>query len=197
VITREVPRPAIAARYFGTFNAVDIHDQRRQSELGLESKWVAKGDNAGKFRLATTIFGMTVVDTQLALTCHSYPGHALRSMTTKDFAEVLAEEMVDNELNGELSRPKITRKRDTRQSTAPEPPNAAHKHVLVKIGKTSLGVIVQLHCVMCKKKASKTCSGAGCGNVSICANGKRTCHIDHCNGECTKKVLKKGRTCHI
>ena len=44
VITREVPRPAIAAGYFGTFNAVDIHDQRRQSELGLESKWVAKGD---------------------------------------------------------------------------------------------------------------------------------------------------------
>ena len=46
---------------------------------------------------------------------------------------------------------------------------------------------MQLHCVMCKKKASKTCSGAGCGNVSICANGKRTCYIDHCNGECTKK----------
>ena len=64
MITREVPRPAITARYFGTFNAVDIHDQRRQSELGLESKWVAKGDNAGKFRLATTIFGMAVVDTQ-------------------------------------------------------------------------------------------------------------------------------------
>jgi hypothetical protein len=69
--------------------------------------------------------------------------------------------MVDNELNGELSRPKITRKRDTRQSTAPEPPNAAHKHVLVKIGKTPLAVIVQLHCAMCKKKASATCSGSG------------------------------------
>ena len=82
---------------------------------------------------------MTVVDTQLALTCHSYPGHALRSITTKDFAEVLAEEMVDNELNGELSRLKITRKRYTRQSTAPEPPNAANKHDLVKIGKIPLG----------------------------------------------------------
>ena len=56
------------------------------------------------------------------------------------------------------------------------------------IGKTPpLAVIVQLHCAMCKKKASATCSGSGCGNVSICANGKRTCNIDHCNGECTKK----------
>ena len=112
MITREVPRPAITARYFGTFNAVDIHDQRRQSELGSESKWVAKGDNAGKFRLATTIFGMTMVDTQLALTCHSYPGHALRSMTTKDFAEVLAEEMVDNSMASSLgprSRANATR----------------------------------------------------------------------------------------
>jgi hypothetical protein len=81
LITREVPRPAMAARYFGTFNTVEIHDKRRQSELGLETKWVAKGDNAGNFCLATTIFGMAVLDTQLALTCHSYPGNALRSTT--------------------------------------------------------------------------------------------------------------------
>jgi hypothetical protein len=59
-------------------------------------------------------------------------------MSTKDFAEFLAEEMVDSEVNGDLSRPKeTTRKRDTRQSTAPEPPKAAHKHVLVKIGKSA------------------------------------------------------------
>ena len=38
-----------------------------------------------------------------------------------------------------------------------------------------------------QEKGIDTCSGAGCGNVSICANGKRTCYIDHCNGECTKK----------
>lgn len=35
---RAVPRPALAARYFGIINKVDIHDQRRQHELGLEMK---------------------------------------------------------------------------------------------------------------------------------------------------------------
>lgn len=35
---RAVPRPALAARYFGLFNKVDIHDQRRQHELGLKMK---------------------------------------------------------------------------------------------------------------------------------------------------------------
>jgi len=35
------------------------------------------------------------------------------------------------------SAPTTTRERDTRQSTAPEPPKAAHKHVLVKIGKSA------------------------------------------------------------
>jgi hypothetical protein len=99
--------------------------------------------------------------------------------------------MVDNELDGELSRPKeTTRKRDTRLNTAPEPPNAAHKHVLVKIGKSAAGVIVQLRCVMCQNKASTTCSGEGCRNVAICANGKRPCYIDHCNGEGPKKKKK-------
>jgi hypothetical protein len=93
------------------------------------------------------------------------------------------------------SAPTTTRELKTRQSTALEPPNAAHKHVLVKIGKSAEGVIVQLRCVMCKKKASTTCSGEGCGNVTICANGKRSCFIDHCNGEGPGK--KKGRTRYI
>lgn len=48
VLTRDVFRPAAVSRYFMTFNFVDIHDQRRQHELGLETKWVAKGEDAGE-----------------------------------------------------------------------------------------------------------------------------------------------------
>ena len=182
-MTREVPRPALAARYFGTFNKVDVHDQRRQHELGLEEKWVVKGEDSGKFRFATTVFGMTVVDVMLALTCHSHPGHAFRHMTTKDFAEFLGDEMVDNILDGQVSRPKEnTRKRSA--VAEPDVPNAADKHVLTKIGTyESSGMPVQLHCVMCKAKTTTMCSGAGCRGVTICMTRKRTCYVDHCNGE--------------
>jgi hypothetical protein len=41
---REVPRPAMCSRYFMLFNKVDVHDQRRQHELGLEMKWVNELD---------------------------------------------------------------------------------------------------------------------------------------------------------
>jgi hypothetical protein len=151
VMTREVPRPALVARYFGMFNACDIHDHRRQHELGLEMKWVTKGEHAGKFRMATTIFGMTVVDAMLALRCQSHPGHDIRSMTTKDFAEFLAEEMVENVLDGKISRPKENKRK---RVAVPYVPNAAGDHVLAKIGEYTNGMPVQLHCVMCHKKAT-------------------------------------------
>ena len=104
---RDVSRPALCSRYFMNFNKVDVSDMRRQSELGLEMKWVSKGDNAGKFRLATTIFGQSAVDVMIGMTAASetHERHSLRSYTVKDFIEDLATEMVDNELDGSKSRP--------------------------------------------------------------------------------------------
>jgi hypothetical protein len=177
VMTREVPRPALVARYFGMFNACDIHDHRRQHELGLEMKWVTKGEHAGKFRMATTIFGMTVVDAMLALRCQSHPEHDIRSMTTKDFAEFLAEEMVENVLDGKISRPKENKRK---RVAVPYVPNAAGDHVLAKIGEYTNGMPVQLHCVMCHKKATTCCTGC---KVAICQSAKRTCYTDHRNGD--------------
>ena len=120
VMTRAVDRPVVASRYFGKFNKVDVSDQRRQHELGLEMKWVVKGEDSGKFRMATTIFGQGVIDTMQTLRGQSHPGHPIRSVTTKDFAESLASEMVDNELDGMVSRPKENkRKRATPCRTTP------------------------------------------------------------------------------
>ncbi len=48
-LTLEVSRPALVSRYFLRFNKVDIIDQLRQHELGLEVKWVGKGNKAGSF----------------------------------------------------------------------------------------------------------------------------------------------------
>jgi hypothetical protein len=181
VHTRNVDRPALSARYFINFNAVDVHDQRRQAELALEQKWVAKGEHAGKFRMATTIFGITVIDTLLAMSSHSHPNHALRYKTTKDFAESLASEMVDNVLDGKQSRP-VDNKRKRQSTSMANAPCAADNHKLASLGKNDLGTSVQLHCVMCKLKATTYCTAIGCGSVALCQSGKRTCHADHCSG---------------
>ena len=105
VMTRSVSRHALSSRYFQEFNKVDIADYYRQYAVAMEMKWVVKGDDAGKARIATTIFGQCVVDTMLAYKMESHVGHRARSMTTKDFVEELATLMVDNELNGAVSRP--------------------------------------------------------------------------------------------
>ena len=181
--TREVARPALASCYFGIFNKVDIHDQRRQHELGLEMKWVAKSEHAGKFRIATTIFGMVVIDTMLGLKGQSHLGHSFRSMTTKDFAEFLATEMVDNELDGAVSRPTLGRRSLTTAATSSEAANTSTLHPLVPVGKYASGMPAQLHCVMCGKKTTTVCNGDGCRSMAICKTSKRSCYEDHCFGE--------------
>ena len=105
ILTREVERPAMPSRYFGTFNQVDINDQLRQHELGLERKHIGKGDKAGKYRIRTTVMGVHAVDTMLAVHSHSHSGHPIRDTTTKEFMEKLAEEMIDNTIDGKMSRP--------------------------------------------------------------------------------------------
>lgn len=186
VMTRAVDRPVVASRYFGKFSKVDVSDQRRQHELGLEMKWVVKGEESGKFRMATTIFGQGVIDTMQTLRGQSHPGHPIRSVTTKDFAESLASEMVDNELDGKVSRPKEKK----RKRATPLPKNT-DSHVLSKIGTyPGTKTPVQLHCAMCHKKAPTYCTAAGCGRVTICQSGKRSCHIDHSSGVARKRSKK-------
>jgi len=109
VVVRVV-RPG-RTRTCGSLTPDEVHDQRRQHELGLEMKWVNKDDNAGKFRMFTTIFGMVAIDTMLGLMGQSHTDSKIRTMTTKDFADFLAEEMVDNELDGTVVRPPLDKRR--------------------------------------------------------------------------------------
>jgi hypothetical protein len=193
VLTRNVSRPALVSRYFLKFNKVDISDQLRQHELGLERKWVGKGDKAGKFRIMSTIFGVSAVDTMLAVKCHSHEGNPVRDLTTKEFVELLAEEMVDNELDGRKSRP-VSKKRSRSQSGGLElpPEEETWGHKLKPIGRISdtralkLGekdAAVQLHCTVCKKKSSTYCARVECNGAVVCNSVKRDCLQKHCSGE--------------
>lgn len=127
---------------------------------------------------------MAVIDTMLALTTSSYWTHELRIMTTKDFAEFLAAQMVDNELDGEITWP-TRRSRFLTDATAAaeEAAEDAARHPLISIGKYDSGMLVQLTCVMFRKKATAICDGDGCRKVSVCQTPKRPCYADHCCGK--------------
>ena len=49
---------------------MDKHNQMRQHELNVEGKW---GTDDAFLRLFCTLFGMTVVDTMLAVKAESHP----------------------------------------------------------------------------------------------------------------------------
>jgi hypothetical protein len=150
---------------------------------------VGKDANAGKFRMYTSIFGITVVDTMLAVVAHSHRGHAVRSLTTKDFAERLAEELVDNEFDGAVSRPSTRRKRsvtDVALTMLPADEGSVRK--LVSTGNYSAvrrlkagekDAVIQLRCDVCLKKCSTYCAAAQCQRVPICATHKRNCFEQH------------------
>ena len=183
-VIQGVPLLAVAVKYNSTKICFFILPEGAAPTL--EMKWVVKGEESGKFRMATTIFGQGLIDTMQTLRGQSHPGHPIRSVTTKDFAESLASEMVDNELDGMVPRPKENmRKRATPLL------NDTDSHVLSKIGMyPDTKTPVQLHCAMRHKKTTIYCTAARCGRVTICQSGKRTCHIDHCNGV-ARKYSKK------
>jgi hypothetical protein len=192
VLTREVDRPAAPSRYFLTFNSADTHDHRRQHELALEQTWVGKGPDAGKFRIYTSIEGITIVDTFLAVIHHSHRGHDVRAMTTQDFAERLAEEMIDNELDGSVSRPSTRRKRPvTEAALTSQPEDEGLVHRLVSMGHYSEArrlkagekdSIIQVRCDVCLSKCSTYCAAAQCKRAPICATHKRNCFAQHKEG---------------
>ena len=74
--TRSVLRPQVVTDYFKGSNVIDIHNQLRQSMLGLEA-WETK--NAW-FRIDTTLIGMVVTDAFLGLK-HGLPdSHSLKKV---------------------------------------------------------------------------------------------------------------------
>jgi hypothetical protein len=202
VLTREVSRPALVSRYFMNFNKVDIHDQLRQHELGLESKWVRHGEKAGKFRIMSTIMGVTAIDTMLAIKSHSHETHSIRTKSTKEFIELLAEEMIDNELDGCVSRP-LSKKRVRHVTEAVEMPEEGATHQLQHIGRLSearplkageKNQLIQLRCTVCNKKTSTFCTKVGCGQSPVCNSTKRRCFQDHCTGDFPVDMAKRRKS---
>ena len=181
-MTRNVVRLVLASRYFLGFNKVNKHFQLRQSELALEKKWLTTD---GWFRLFTTLIGINVVDTMLVLRSESHTSHPFKTMTTREFTEILAEDLVMNEFDGVLSRPK---KRAAARLAAEAPP-VGSRHILKAFGlRSEFGLLMEgdvdrLHqkrCSICQKKCSHYCSALQCLKCSVCSSGgKRDCYVQH------------------
>lgn len=187
IMTRNVVRLVLASRYFLSFNKVDKHNQLRQSELGLEKKWLTTD---GWFRLFTTLVGINVVDTMLVLRSESHSTHPYKTMTTREFTEILADELVSNKFDGDLSRPKAR----ASARLAVEAPPAGDQHTLKPFGrKSEYGLLKEgkkdrLHqkrCSVCHQKCSYYCSAVGCNKRGVCAgiragnSNERSCYEQH------------------
>lgn len=184
VMTRNVLRLVLASRYFLSFMKVDKHNQLRQHELALETTW--RTDD-GWFRLFCTLVGITIIDTMLTLRSESHSEHQYKTMRTGEFAEILAEEMVMNTLDGHHSRP---RKHGGAKVVAKAPiaSMGENAHVLQKIGKVSgrrrlkegeKDGDIQRRCSECKKKCSYFCSALICKQANCCKSTKRRCYENH------------------
>jgi hypothetical protein len=86
VAQRSVPRPDVISKYFKDSNAIDSHNQARQSEIALEKHWIT---HTGWFRIATTLIGMTVTDCWRAYK-HHMPLKKHKELPIKVFADRIA-----------------------------------------------------------------------------------------------------------
>ena len=76
---RAVPRCACLSNYFINSNCIDSHNHRHQHELAMEKKWILRTDDAGWFRITTTVLGMTLVDAQVSTTTGKQSAYSLIS----------------------------------------------------------------------------------------------------------------------
>jgi len=101
---KEVPRPKVVQLLFDNFSAVDVHNHSRQGTLALERSWKT---NAWWHRVFVTVLGVIYTDCFLAykLDC-SRSGilDADESLSYPDFLEILAKEMISNDLDETISR---------------------------------------------------------------------------------------------
>ena len=96
-VIKEVRRPQVISQYFARANKIDAINGMRQHELALEDQWVTQDC---WFRLFTTMAGMVATDCHLAVRSSVVEGHEWKSLTVKQFANILASQLVNNELSG-------------------------------------------------------------------------------------------------
>ena len=79
------------ANYFKYSNKVDIHNQVRQFDIGLEKKWITPNPY---FRLYTTQVGMNLTYSWKAIKRHHKDGGRIPSAT--EFADITAYDMIQD-----------------------------------------------------------------------------------------------------
>jgi hypothetical protein len=94
--SRPVPRPDIMGRCFRVCNRVDMHNHARQLLLALEKHWVT---TTGYFRIVTSIVGICITDAWKGCRHHLNKQHRHKDMEMKDFASVLAHDMLCNDFD--------------------------------------------------------------------------------------------------
>lgn len=203
VMTRLVPRPDIISQYFQISNAVDTHNQARQSDLGLERHWVTTNC---WFRVVTTFIGITVTDAWKAYR-HGVrgPNKTERNITVLDFADRLVWELLysnypDNvkrkaERPLHLSPPKRMRRDDDPPEEVRRSPRSHHTPVSTltpasaQHSRMKAPMIYtyahprrrRLPCVICKIQTTITCMEC---EVHVCDDaagreGNKTCWTRH------------------
>ena len=70
-----------------------MHNQSRQFDLHPEKQWIT---NDGYFRIATTVFGMTIVDMWHGYRYHLNHQHRHKNLSALQFASILAKDCLNN-----------------------------------------------------------------------------------------------------
>ena len=92
---RFIRRPQVISKYFERSNAVDMHNHARQGELQLEKGWVTTN---GFFRVATTLFAMTITDCWKAYRFHLHPRHRHKKISLVDYSSLVAKDLLTNKM---------------------------------------------------------------------------------------------------
>ena len=92
-MSRDIFRPEIVSKYFTKSNKLDVHNQSRQGDLHLEKNWVT---NDGFFRIATTLFALTITDAWKAYCFHLPSNHRHKNMKILDFSKILCRDLMEN-----------------------------------------------------------------------------------------------------
>jgi hypothetical protein len=91
---RNVDRPDVISKFYLSSNVIDNHNQMRQDSLALEEKWITHNCY---FRLATTLIGISVIDSFLLAKYHKVIDCSKNEDTTmsvRRFAGALAYQLL-------------------------------------------------------------------------------------------------------
>jgi hypothetical protein len=83
--------PKLIADYYEDANAIDVHNQVRQSIIGLKRNWVTQD---GFFRIFTTILGMVLTDAWMGLTKCVNKCSPYSAITARDFVGCVLHELL-------------------------------------------------------------------------------------------------------